>query len=131
MKEGPLCRGLAAALRAGLPGSMVLKLNDRSTAGWPDVVVQWGGALWLEGKVACPGVRDTELQRLTMRRLAAVGLAYYVIWQEVPKRTLVVHPMDLGAWRERHTSSWDGHGHGPMVELARRMLGAPGGGDTR
>lgn len=78
MNEASLSRTLCQRLRRELPGAVVFKHNDLSTAGVPDISVTWGGiTVWLEVK---RGERITGrgVQRETMRRLMQVGRAYYV-----------------------------------------------------
>jgi hypothetical protein len=84
MDEKAFVRKLAIALEEAMPGAVVWKHCDSSTAGIPDLSVTWARrTLWLEGKVIRNGrTKATGLQHLTARRLASVGLFRWAVLVE-------------------------------------------------
>jgi hypothetical protein len=81
MTEATLVGALIGALKKEMPGCCVLKHNDGSTAGIPDLSVTYRGrTAWIEVKFTRPGSpgRISELQRLTLRRLDG-WLLWYAI----------------------------------------------------
>ena len=78
MNEATLVGELERALRKEMPGCAVLKHNDSSTAGIPDLSVTWNGrTAWLEVKFSRPGSRAevSVIQQQTLRRLRG-----YTVW---------------------------------------------------
>jgi hypothetical protein len=76
--ESSLVKELEKALRIEMPGCAVLKHNDASTAGIPDLSVTWRGhTAWLEVKFDRPGSRASvsALQRIALRKLGG-----YLVW---------------------------------------------------
>lgn len=100
MTEHTLLDALLTTLREALPDAVITKHADGLTAGTPDFSVVWKGRTsWWETKLATPLVHGTGLQHLTMRRLAAHGDAWYVIWRKEGSvlTTNIVRPRDLSA----------------------------------
>lgn len=95
MTEASLTSGFLHEAREHLPGAVIFKHNDRIMVGVPDLSITLNGITsWWEAKYADPKFKSTGVQELTMLRLAAAGVARYVIWEEKRgiKRTLIVHP---------------------------------------
>lgn len=122
MRETQLTTGLAKFLRNRLKGSVVFKLSDAATSGVPDVVCTYGGSTcWVEGKrmngSSLP--HSTELQRLTMRRLASHGRAAFVVWWQPwadgdggpidGKRTYIVRPAHWEQFDWKTAPYFSGH----------------------
>jgi hypothetical protein len=76
-----MVKGLERALQVAMPGCAVLKHNDASTAGIPDLSVTWRGkTAWIEVKFDRPAARASvsALQKLALRRLGGY-LAWYAM----------------------------------------------------
>lgn len=81
-----------------IPGFVILRHEDKISSGMPDISVTGGGrTTWIETKYAKPRLVGSGIQELTMLRLAAAGVAYYLVWEEKRdvRRTLLVHPRHL------------------------------------
>jgi hypothetical protein len=130
MTEAGLKDRLARVLRDELKGAVVLRHEDKNTAGIPDLSVTWRLLdTWLEVKYANPNLYHAkDLQNLTALRLAMTGRCMYVIYQEKRevKRTLIVHPSLV------HNRTIDqtpdefvslGFDHGLVVQYIRRTHG--------
>lgn len=104
MTEATLKSALVKAIEDVMPGAEVFRLEDRFTAGVPDISNTWRKwTSWLEVKFADPSLhRSRAIQQLTMRRLAKHAYARYVIYEVRgdSKRTFIVHPDQLDAWRD-------------------------------
>lgn len=117
MTEAILVAGLVAALREGLPGSVVFKHADRTTAGIPDISVTWRyTTVWLEVKLVAPDLYNRELQDLMMQRLARTSHAYYVVYQDNPHSTKLLVP---GPGYETPEVFWAGWSHDSVVQYLR------------
>ncbi len=86
----------------GRDRGVIIKHADYATIGVPDFTVTAktvGGTQWWEAKIAQAKVKmkGRGLQHLTMRRLAAAGEAWYVIWQtgSLTGRTCIVAPKEI------------------------------------
>lgn len=95
-RENLIKTALVKKLRLGLPGYRIFAHFDR-LPGIPDLSVNGHRTFWSDLKFGTPdystGGRD--LQALNMLRLAHVGWARYLVFQEFDdgaKRTLIVHP---------------------------------------
>ena len=137
MNEKTLTSGLVETLRKGLPGAVVFNHADRVTAGIPDISVTWNGCRpWLEVKYANPDFEVKGIQKLTMQRLAAQGLAWFVIYEsklfEEPRvipgnHTFIVHPQYVVAGRKgilKLPSGFpfaNGFDHQSVVDFLRRV----------
>lgn len=87
--ESHISRTLVRRLRIALPNAVVFKHNDASTAGIPDISVTYKRrTLWLEVKRG-HHFNDRTSQHVTMLRLGAVGMAYYVLYGN---STVIVRP---------------------------------------
>ena len=98
-KESGLKSKLMAELRKHAM-IVALRHEDVRTAGIPDLSTTSGGrTVWWECKHGTPLFGTTGIQELTMLRLAAAGLARYIIWQEnadgTERQTLIVRPSNL------------------------------------
>lgn len=84
MKETQLSSVLVKNLRAAMPGSLILKIQDKFTAGIPDVLVFWRGrAAGIEVKLdrAKRKGERSPLQALTLRRLELAGAwAWWLVY---------------------------------------------------
>ena len=77
MNEASLTRSLVKALERELPGCVVFKHFDVVTTGMPDLSVTWGRrTCWVEVKYDEGEVGADQI--VTMRRLAQVGVAFFV-----------------------------------------------------
>lgn len=97
--ESGLRSALMREVKLVLPGFTALRHEDVRTSGIPDLsLTGLKRTTWWEFKHGTPDFDSTDIQELTMLRLAAAGYARYVIWHEKRgiKRTLVVHPKHLG-----------------------------------
>lgn len=106
MTEADLKDQLVAHLRAEFRGAVILRHEDKGTAGIPDLSFTWlGKTTWIEAKFANPYVRGKGLQDLICMRLAAAGNCWYVVWEvkQGVKRTLIVHPKDIQAGQLENT----------------------------
>lgn len=77
---------------------MILNHADRRRYGVPDwSVTGRKQSTWWEFKHGTPSFESPEIQLLTCRRLAVVGVCWYVIWREDRKtqRTLIVSPQGV------------------------------------
>lgn len=123
MTEAPLKAALVRELRKTLPrAAVVFRHEDRITAGIPDISVTWNGrTTWLEIKYANPGLKSRGIQDLTLLRLAAAGVARYVVYREQKgeKRTGVIHPNEYG--RDLDGAWTDGFHHGFVVEVLKGL----------
>lgn len=97
MRESPLLRG-----------HVVIRLENRMGAGYPDILDVGGGyTTFLECKHVGPkdsDIRTRGIQELTMKRLwkASGSRAYYVIWHEDSESGLFTHivsPVEVNEWR--------------------------------
>src|SRR6185436_3329318 len=122
-REAELKAAVMKELRLQCPNFLVL---EYATVGAPDreIVGRGISSRW-EFKHATPGFVTHGIQELMMLRLAAVGHARYVIWQETMyghgKRTLIVHPKDIG---DLKTDTYCiSHDHKWLVEQIRKVHG--------
>ncbi len=100
MTEASLKSAFMLAVGKQLLGFVALRHEDIRTSGIPDLsITGFGKTSWFEFKVANPQFHGTELQELTMLRLAAAGFARYLVWSEnkngTGKRTLIIHPKEV------------------------------------
>lgn len=103
MREGQPKAELVNLLRNFLKGFVILRLEDVSTNGIPDIAVTGlKRTSWWEVKLANPDFKARGIQTLTMSRLAVVGIAYYVIYdlRQNLRRTRIVHPRDIAQWQD-------------------------------
>lgn len=78
--EATLSRDFVAALRA-IPGAVVFKHNDATTAGIPDITFSLAGyTTWIEVKRGHPKGRRIQLHN--MKHLEIAARAVYVIYTE-------------------------------------------------
>lgn len=97
LSESTISGKLRKHLETALPGVVVIKHSDGFTAGIPDFSVTWKRhTTWLEVKLdKGRGIRDKEIQHLTMMRLGRHGRAFYVVYVLEDDETLIVDPMDM------------------------------------
>ncbi len=77
MNEATVTRSTMRALEEVMPGGVGFKHFDVATDGVPDITWTWNKrTCWLELKYDRGEVRATQV--VTMRRLAQMGLAFYV-----------------------------------------------------
>lgn len=91
MTEADLKRQLRKALEARMPGSLVLRVEDKFTAGIPDIAVTWQGLTgWVEVKYDRPRspARITDGQVLTLKRLRGL-LVEYILTRDGEKFTQI------------------------------------------
>jgi len=104
MNEAFVKANLTTYLRANLLRAVILRHEDRSTYGIPDLsVTMCGSTSWWEVKFANPDCRSRGAQDLTMRRLGNVGKAYYLIFEidkTKEKRMHIVTPNDYVKWEQ-------------------------------
>jgi hypothetical protein len=97
--ESGLKSKLMQQIKKDLPGFVALRHEDVRTSGIPDLsMTGLGRTSWYEFKHSAPTFKSSGIQELTMLRLAAAGVAWYVIWEENKhgiKRTLIVRPKCL------------------------------------
>lgn len=123
MTEAMLKSALMRYLRKKHPSAVILRHEDRITAGIPDVSVTWDGSTsWWEVKYAKSRIRTRGIQELTCLRLARQGLCYYLIYEErdaFHKRTRIVTPVELqqGLDGELH----DGFDHAFVAQFISRL----------
>ena len=82
MNEAYLKKRLKEALKKALPGCVVVRHEDKFSAGVPDMSVTWAGVTsWVEVKYQRTGrkVPPTALQELTLVGLAATGAPAYLV----------------------------------------------------
>lgn len=99
VNESMLKSALMLILKQQNPRFVALRHEDIRTSGIPDLsLTGFNRTTWWEFKYANPKFKSEGIQELTMLRLAAVGFARYVVWEDVGgfKRTLVVHPKHIG-----------------------------------
>ncbi len=97
-QESSLKSALMATIKRELHNFVVFRHEDVRTNGIPDLsCTGYGKTSWWEVKHATPKFSSTGIQHLTMQRLAAAGIAYYILYYELKgnKRTLIVHPRHL------------------------------------
>lgn len=83
MNEATLKGQLMRAIRAQLGGWVAFRMEDKFRAGLPDMAVIGNGLTsWWEVKLANPTMKTTTVQDETMRRLALVGFAYFLVYEE-------------------------------------------------
>lgn len=97
MTEAKLTAKLKTALENGLAYAVVIKHCDAITAGVPDMSVTWNGrTTWLEIKRVVNGTLHSKgIQFLMLSRLAVVGSAFYIVFDEKLNRTFMVPPYQL------------------------------------
>ena len=106
MNESTIKSALVKTLRLALPGFVVIRHEDRFTAGVPDISVTGHGLTsWWEVKFANPRLHSRDVQRLTALRLASAGVCFYVVYQleDDMRRVAVVHPHWIEDW-ESHVA---------------------------
>jgi hypothetical protein len=98
MTEKDLKDQLVKHLRLRIPRAVVLRHEDKNTAGIPDITVTYmGHTVWLEVKFANPYIVSRGLQNFTCRRLAAQGVCWYIIYKEHKeyRNTILARPEDV------------------------------------
>jgi len=99
MKESVLKANLVKTLRESLRTFVIMRLEDRISSGYPDIVISGNKITsWIEVKYGNPNFASKGIQELTMLRLASAGFASYIVYWEklAQKRTYIVEPKDIG-----------------------------------
>ena len=98
MKEKDLKDGLVARIRGEMLWSVVIRHEDKGTAGIPDIsVTATKRTTWIEVKHANPGLSGKGIQNILCCRLDDVGHCVYVVYEERRgiRRTLILNPHSL------------------------------------
>jgi hypothetical protein len=133
MNEALLTGALVRTFRT-LPGAVVFKHADLSTAGIPDISVSWKGKIsWWETKYLHPTLHDRAAQHFVMQQLqrACENKVHYVLYIEArspyPRRTLIILPSvlkDITCWRDWGLQS-EGFNHQFVLDFLRRLHNVP------
>lgn len=105
--ESTLKAALCQQVKQQLMYSVPIRHEDlvKTRAGVPDISITWGRTtFWIEAKYATPKIiTKHKIQLFTMRELAHVSHAFYVIWgvKDGAERTFIVPPIDI------HNELWD------------------------
>ena len=89
MNEAYLKKRLREALAEVMPDCVVIRHEDKFSAGVPDLSVTWAGrTAWVEVKYARTGrpARTTALQDLMLKRLASAGAPALLVTYAEPRR---------------------------------------------
>ena len=121
MNEAALVGRLLKKLRTSYPKAVVIKHADRITSGIPDISISWHGkTTWLEVKFANPNIIDRGIQRLMLKTLEREGSAFYVIYDNLRNRTLIVLPQHIDRWEDDGAyRDADGFDHDLVVKLIK------------
>jgi len=126
MTESKLQAGLLELLRAELASEtalqyaskpVIIKHSDGFTSGSPDISITWKKKdTWWELKHGEKVVWANALQQLTCRRLAANGICYVVLYEDVlsHRRTCILTP------DEEDVEVVDGFDHRFVLDFVRR-----------
>lgn len=105
--EDILKPALVAEMRLQMPGGVLFRLEDKLSAGIPDIVNTWRmRTSWVEVKYADPDFDRNGIQELKMLELSGAGIAVYVIYERIGDvwRTILAHPRHVNRgshlWRE-------------------------------
>lgn len=72
MNEAYIVRKIITQIKKHVPQAVVLKINDRSTAGIPDISVDYGGRhLWVEVKL----IAERETEKSLKKKIDSLQLA--------------------------------------------------------
>jgi len=94
VNEAYLKRALKDALRVALPGCVVVRHEDKFTAGVPDLSVTWAGVTsWIEVKYERKGrlAKLTALQEKALQDLAMAGAPAYALTYAERGKDRVAH----------------------------------------
>lgn len=115
MTEGTLKDAMVKKLRELLPGYVIIRHEDRFTAGIPDISITHNKRTsWWEVKFADPTFTSSGQQELTMLRLSTHGHAHYIVMdaRQDRKRTWILTVEEFKTWpgegsvREGFDYSW-------------------------
>lgn len=129
MTEKELKDRLVYWFRIRLPKAVVLRHEDKNTAGVPDLSVTYKGhTVWLEVKYANPGIEGRGLQKFTCLRLSNQGDCWYVIYEKAHgyRRTLIVDPEYVAKDKIENTPDecmTPGFDHEFVIQFIRRICG--------
>lgn len=130
MTEAALKGQLVGALRLHLRGAVVLRHEDKNTAGIPDISVTYRGrTVWLEVKYANPRVSGRGLQKVTCLRLAEQGVCWFLVYEERKgyRRTYFATPKEIVKFEEvieiPDERTAPGFDHEFAVQFIRRLCG--------
>lgn len=141
MRDGEAALKALAKAAFEMTGFLALNHQDVRTPGVPDMsLTKCGLTSWLEFKRGRPEFDWQGLQKLTCRKLARLGVCYYVVWWSLGKgdveRTLVLDPAQLpngsaSDWtREMFVGlpfspavvkQWEGFAMAPLTALMHRI----------
>jgi hypothetical protein len=95
--EGALKSTLVKKLREAAPHFVVIRHEDTSRSGVPDISVSGNGkTTWWEVKYGKPSWKSMGIQELTLKRLAKVSYARYIVFTEDRiKITEIIPPNEL------------------------------------
>jgi hypothetical protein len=120
--EADLKAQLMKAVRDTLP-VLALRPEDRRTSGIPDIIlIGKKMSSWWEVKHCNPLLKDQELQRLNMKRLAhELSAAYYILYEDRGSlsQTIIVEPSRLDDWRTDPLLCYEGHNHRAVVQFMK------------
>jgi hypothetical protein len=126
MSEADLKSALMSTFKQQWPEALVKRIEDYITAGIADIFVTHGITTWLEVKYANTALTSRGIQNHTMRRIAIVGSAWYVIYREHPvgKLTVLATPDEVffKTWRQvpvQRTAR--GFDHKFVVDFVRKI----------
>ena len=98
MTEKELKDGFVRVFRTLVPAAVVLRHEDKNTAGIPDISITYRGrTVWIEVKYADPFFDGRGLQKLTCLRLAVQGICWYLVYENRKgyRRTFFLQPKDV------------------------------------
>lgn len=106
MSEADLKGKLVKLLREKYPGYVIWRIEDGTTSGIPDLIVNGNKitSYW-EIKFANPAFRVKGIQERTAIQLARVGLAKFIVYWEKDddRKTYIVDPRDIN----KPITSWE------------------------
>jgi hypothetical protein len=92
--EADLKSALVSMLRQSLPGWVIVRHEDTTRAGIPDIsVTGCGWTSWWEVKHANPYLKRDLRQEKSLWEFANAGYARYIIYEgDFERRTIIAHP---------------------------------------
>ena len=94
--EAALKDKLVETFRKICPGAVVLRHEDKNTAGIPDISITWRRyTTWLEVKYANPSYTCRGLQKFTCAKLEAEGRCWFVIYDQKRECVDIRRPINI------------------------------------
>lgn len=122
-REASLKSSLRDAFKSTIPMAVVLRHEDRFTAGIPDFSVTAAKrTVWLEVKHGTPDFDSPGVQELMCTRLARNGYCWYVVYEErnLQLKTLIIEPRKIAT---REPQEWcEGFDHQFVANFVRAVL---------